>query len=296
MGRRLYGSGQDGPVDAPRGERLERAAAWLATVAAATLLAFVIAHWFWRVVAPAPVATPPPALADGSAALLAAAPLFGGAASVAAADRGVPLSAASAPGDFKLLGVIAGRDGSGQALIRLADRGPVLVAAGQDVSPGVRLDAVYADRVRISGRGETREILLRHPVPLATPVTAAAVPAASVDRGGCAPPAGFKGPVYRVNAELLSGMAAQPESWKQVLGESPGGLVVRDGGGFAAMLGLKSGDRLRDANGIALTANNDLLVAVVKPLQANQAVRVRGAREGAELELLLVNASACAAR
>ena len=60
------------------------------------------------------------------------------------------------------------------------------------------------------------------------------------------------------------------------------------------MLGLKSGDRLRDANGIALTANDDLLVAVVKPLQANQPVRVRGAREGAELELLLVNASACA--
>ena len=81
MGRKLYGSGQDGPADAPRGERLERVAAWLATVGAATLLAFVIAHWFWRVVAPAPAATPPPALADGSAALLAAAPLFGGAAS-----------------------------------------------------------------------------------------------------------------------------------------------------------------------------------------------------------------------
>jgi general secretion pathway protein C len=296
MGRRLYGSGQDRPADASPGARLERAGAWLAGIAAAALLAFVIAHWFWRVVAPAPVPVPPPALPDGSAGLLAAAPLFGGAASVAATDRGAPLAATSAPGDLRLLGVIAGRDGSGQALIRLADRGPLLVAAGQDVSPGVRLDAVYPDRVRISGRGETREILLRHPLPLATPVTAAAMPAASVDRGACAPPAGFKGPVYRVNAELLTGMAAQPESWKQVLGESSGGLVVRDGGGFAAMLGLKPGDRLRDANGIALTANNDLLVAVVKPLQANQAVRVRGAREGAELELLLVNASACVAR
>jgi hypothetical protein len=56
---------------------------------------------------------------------------------------------------------------------------------------------------------------------------------------------------------------------------------------------LKPGDTLREANGIRLSVAEDLIVAVVKPLQGNQAVRVKGSRGNSELELLLVNASAC---
>jgi hypothetical protein len=297
MGRRLYGSGAERraavtalPV---------RAAAWLATVLAASLLALVLGHWFWRLAGPAPVPAPPAPLPDSVRAAFAAAPLFGGAATAAEAAPAAPPVAAGALGELRLLGVIAGPSGSGHALFRLADRGPVLVATGQDVAPGMRLDAVLADRVRLTGYGETREILLRQPAPLASRVPgapAAPPPKAAAEQGACAPPAGFRGPVYRINAELLSGMAAQPQSWKDVLGESPTGLVVREGGGFAAMLGLKPGDRLRDANGIPLSANGDLVAAVVRPLQGSQPVRVRGTREGAPLELLLVNASACAAR
>jgi hypothetical protein len=290
MGRRLYGSGEAPALPV-------RAAAGLATALAATLLAFVLAQAFWRFAGPTPMPAPPAPLPESAIAAFAAAPLFGGASAASAVERTAPPVATSAPGDLRLLGVIAGREGTGQALFRLADRGPVLVATGQDVTPGVRLDAVFADRVRLSGRGETREIMLRQPVPLAQPAAvASSVPgqrAPAADRGACAPPAGFKGPVYRINAELLSGMAAQPQSWKDVLGESPTGLVVREGGSFAAMLGLKPGDRLRDANGIALSANGDLLAAVVRPLQASQPVRVRATREGAPVELLLVNASAC---
>lgn len=301
MGRRLYGSGPE-PRPAGTAPPLPlRVAARLATVVAASLLALVLAHWFWRLAGPAPAPAPPAPLPDSVVAAFSGAPLFGGAAAAPEPDSGrsAPLVAASAPGDLRLLGVIAGRGGGGHALFRLADRGPVLIAAGQDVTPGVRLDAVFADRVRLTGHGETREILLRQPVPLASPATTA--PAASAAKAAgqhaaCAPPAGFKGPVYRINAELLSGMAAQPQSWKDVLGESAAGLVVREGGGFAAMLGLKPGDRLREANGIALSANGDLIAAVVRPLQGSQPVRVRGTREGAPLELLLVNASACGGR
>ena len=297
MGRRLYGSGAD---PRPAGTALPvRAAAWLATVLAASLLAFVLAHWFWRLAGPVPAPAPPAPLPDSVLAALAGAPLFGGAATAPEAGRAAPPVAAGALGDIRLLGVIAGRDGIGHALVRLADRGPVLVATGQEMAPGVRLDAVFADRVRLAGHGETREVLLRQPAPLASRAPgapAAPPPKAAAEQGACAPPAGFRGPVYRINAELLSGMAAQPQSWKDVLGESPTGLVVREGGGFAAMLGLKPGDRLRDANGIPLSANGDLLAAVVRPLQASQPVRVRGTREGGPLELLLVNASACAAR
>ena len=41
---------------------------------------------------------------------------------------------------------------------------------------------------------------------------------------------------------------------------------------------------------------DDVLGAIVKPLQANQPVRVRGTRGGTELDFLLVNASACTGR
>ena len=301
MGRRLYGSGVLPRPAAAAAPRIARVAAWVATALAATALAFVLAQGFWRLAGPMAVAAPAAPWPDSTVAAFAGAPLFGGGATGPVAERVAPRVAAGALGEIRLLGIIAGRDGAGHALFRVADRGPVLVASGQDVAPGVRLDAVLADRVRLSGNDEVREVLLRQPVPLATRAVAAPAPApatraAAGERTACAPPAGFKGPVYRINAELLSGMAAQPQSWNGALGESEAGLVVREAGGFAAMLGLKPGDRLREANGIALSARNDLLTAVVRPLQASQPVRVQAAREGAPLELLLVNASACAAR
>jgi hypothetical protein len=72
-----------------------------------------------------------------------------------------------------------------------------------------------------------------------------------------------------------------------------GGLVVRSAEGFGAMLGLKTGDRLTQANGIALAAPDDVAAAIVRPLVANQGVRLIGARDGATQELWLANV-ACA--
>ncbi len=297
MEGKLYGSGgTDRAAPAPPASLLPRFASGLATFGGAALLAVVIAHWFWRIAAPAVPLPPPAPLPESTAQQFAVAPIFGGVAGDTAGEPVPALGAVTPQGDLRLLGVIAGRDGAVQALFRVADRGPVLVGAGQEVASGLRLDAVLADRVRLSGRGEVREMLLRAAPPLASPVVVAPAKLAAVDRGACAAPAGFKGSLYRINAELLSGMAAQPDSWKPWLAASAAGLVVREGSGFASMLGLKSGDRLREANGIPLTATDDLLVAVVKPLQGNQPVRVRAAREGGELELLLVNASACTPR
>ena len=59
------------------------------------------------------------------------------------------------------------------------------------------------------------------------------------------------------------------------------------------MLGLKPGDRVAEANGIALNGPDDALVAIVRPLMASQPVRVRGTRDGKTSEWLLVNAGAC---
>jgi len=267
-----------------------RVAAGLATLAAGVVLALVLAHWGWRLFGPsspplAPVDTP-----ERWAPAIASAPIFGRAGAPAAAGKSVALA-----GDARLLGVFAEREGAGYALFRLPDRGPVLVRSGQDVAPGVRLEAVYRDGVRLRDHGEVREVALR----IAASAGATAPPAdrartvAAAPRAACAAPAGYQGPVYRVNAELLTGIASQPDSWKALLVAGSDGLAIRDDSGFSAMLGMRGGDRMTQANGIALTNVDDVLLALVKPLIANQPVRVAGTREGKPAEWFFVNAATC---
>jgi hypothetical protein len=92
---------------------------------------------------------------------------------------------------------------------------------------------------------------------------------------------------------LLTGIAARPDGWTALLAPAPGGgLAVRDSAG-ASMLGMKPGDALAQANGIALRGIDDILVAFVKPLIASQPVLVAGTREGKPASWLFVNAGVC---
>lgn len=286
------------------------AASWIATVAAVLVLGFVIAHWGWRWFAPAPPASGGAPAPERWAGAIIASPLFGRAAAPAAAVAPTaPRTPTTLQGDTRLLGVFAERGGAGFALFHFADRGPVLVKSGQEFASGVTLVEVWPDRVRIRDRGEVRDIALRAAASatsatsadrtggtggtVGTAGTAGTARAGAAARTACALPAGYKGPVYRLNAELLTGVASQPESWKALLAPVPGGLAVRDGSGFAAMLGMRSGDRVTQANGIALGGVDDLLVAFVKPLVASQAVHVAGTRDGKPAEWLFLNAGAC---
>ena len=70
-------------------------------------------------------------------------------------------------------------------------------------------------------------------------------------------------------------------------------MTVRDDSGFSAMLAMKKGDRIEQANGIALRAPDDIVTAVLRPLTAGQAVRLVGSRGGAPREWLLLNAGTC---
>jgi hypothetical protein len=274
-----------------------RWAGHLATLAALLLLSLVVADWGWRWLGPAPTVVPAAAPAEPWTPAIVAAGIFGSPAT-APPTGGAPAPEAStgAPpaGDTRLLGVFAERDGAGYALFRFADRGPVLVRSGQELSPGVTLDAVLPDRVRIRDRGEMRELLLRAgPARAGAPVARPQAMTRPAPSAACAAPSGFKGGVYRVNAELLTGVAAQPDSWRAILVPAAGALEVRDRTGFAAMLGMRPGDRLAQANGIALASVEDVLAAVVKPLVASQAVRLGGTRDGKPAEWLLLNAGAC---
>ncbi len=238
---------------------------------------------------------------------ITASPLFGRVAQPAATGAAAaPSAPTTLQGPTRLLGVFAERGGAGFALFHLGDRGPVLVKAGAEIDKDVILDAVRPDGVRIRDRGEIRDIELRAsagaapavPAGAATNTQARASTGAPTGTGAlarmaCAIPSGYKGPVYRLNAELLTGVASQPESWKALLAPVAGGLSVRDGNAFAAMLGMRAGDRVTQANGIALGGVDDLLVAFVKPLTASQPVRVVGTRDGKPAEWLFLNAGAC---
>ena len=268
-----------------------RIASWLATAAAILLLGYVIALWGWRWFGPAPARVSPPGEAERWTPAIVAAPLFGR----AGAPQAVDAAPATLQGDTRLLGVFAEAGGAGYALFRLADRGPTLVKAGGEIAGGVTLVEVRPNGVRIRDHGELRDIELRSANTAA--MKAAPPPQAAAARGAvraaCAPPPGFRGPVYRLNAELLTGVASSPDSWKALLTPVPGGLAVRDSSGFATMLGMKTGDRMTQANGIALSGIDDVQVAFVKPLIASQPVRVAGIRDGKPSEWLFLNSGAC---
>lgn len=59
------------------------------------------------------------------------------------------------------------------------------------------------------------------------------------------------------------------------------------------MLGMKPGDRMAQANGIALAGIDDLLVAFVKPLVASEPVHVVETRNGKPAGWVFLNIGAC---
>jgi hypothetical protein len=263
-----------------------RIVAALCLLVALALLASVLAYWGWRWFGPAPASIAPRAVEGDWPRRIAEAHLFGNAAPRAAASE--PVS--SGAGELRLLGVFAQRDGQGYALFRAGARGPLLIAAGSDIAPGVRLESVQPGGVTLVDAGARRDIALR-----VAAADKAQVPAASASpkSAGCGAPAGFTGQVVRLNAELLSGMIGAPDTWKALLQPGPGGLVVRDQSGFAGMMGLKNGDHVERANGIALAIPDDIAGTVLKPLTRSQPVWVSGRREDKPQQWLYLNAGAC---
>jgi hypothetical protein len=269
-----------------------------ATLVAGLALALVVAYWGWQIFGPAPLHLAVPGPANPAATIIAA-KLFG-----ADSTGPRPSTAAEAvlSGDTQLLGIIAERD-RGYALFH-APGGAKLVAQGAEIAPGVTLVSVQPDAITVRDGAGERRFVLRATAPGApspasksapAPGTARATPRlASAVSASCAPPAGFPGGVVRLNAELLGGLAGDPSAWRALLAAGPGGgLVVQADGGFGAMLGLKAGDRIAQANGIALRVPDDVTSAVIRPLIANQGVRVIGSRDGAPQEVWLANV-ACA--
>jgi hypothetical protein len=276
-----------------------RIGAALATFVAGTALACVVAYWGWQLLGPSSAPIPATGPSNPAAALIAA-NLFGGTAAPSS-PSGPGVSVLG--GDTRLLGIIVEAGQRGYALFR-SPGGAKLVTPGQEVASGVTLVSVQTDAVTIrDGAGERRFALRENATDAgrgavsaaATTTRAVAAPTrtAATATATCGPPSGFGGTVVRLNTELLGGIGADSPQWRALLAPVSGGLVVREDNGFAAMLGLKTGDRIAQANGIALGVPDDVTAAIVRPLVANQGVRLIGSRNGTTQELWLANV-ACA--
>ena len=258
-------------------------------VAAANLIAFgafaaVVAYWGWRWLGPAPVhidsASPKDPVAE-----MAVSPPFG----TSVTASGTEIAPVPQAGNVRLLGVLAEPGGKGRALFRLADGSARLLGAGDALSADAKLVEVRPDGVTVRDAAGERAMLLRSQATTAASAASSAVTASAA----CKAPAGFKGSVLRLNAELVQGLITQPQALRAVADAGDSGLLIRDDSGFAAMIGMGKGDRVTHANGIALRAPEDLIVAVLRPLAASQPVRLVGSRGGEPREVLVLNAGAC---
>ena len=256
----------------PSRPRFSRSALAARAVEAAlvALLAWIAAQALWFIIygtdaldltLAAPSGSPAAAsLAAGRGPAGAAAGLFDARESVDAPAR------AAAPEtrlDMTLRGVINAGDGTGSAVIETPGRGQRSLAAGAQIAPGVRLDAVYLDHVIINRRG-TRESLF---------LTEAAAQRARERRAAPAPSA-QPAPVSRGGAtdsaiaptgqpDLALAQALDRETWVDGLRLEPAveggrltGMRVRESSSLQVLRasGLMPGDIITRLNGEPLTS------------------------------------------
>ena len=134
----------------PRRGLAESVPAFLPTLAALGLAAWVLAYWTWIALAPRaePRAAP---LAEPVTRLESAYALFG----AARRDAGAPATGVA----IKLLGVAAATQGRrGYAVVMYEGSDILAVGEGERVAPGIRLAEVHSDRVILERNG-ARETL-----------------------------------------------------------------------------------------------------------------------------------------
>jgi type II secretion system protein C len=228
-------------------------------------LAALLAHWTWRFAAPQPRLPAVDARADVKlgAALdsLRSAGLFGAAqGGAAAAERSTTLN-------LKLRGVFAALGGLPALAILNVDGQDQAVATGQEIQPGVVLDAVAPHHVILLNRG-TRERLdleeMGRPLALAS------------------------GDIPLTRQEINLAMSNPQSLGVQVRsGDGPlAGLVLTQvsGDGLVARLGLQTGDILRMVNGSPVANVQDLAQQLAGNANV-QRVTLVGERQGKPLNL-----------
>jgi general secretion pathway protein C len=247
-----------------------RAVPVAAAVAALLWLCWALAQGTWRILQPAsPIVTRSSAEAVDLSALTRA-QLFGPVAS----SRG-PEEASLAPTNLNItLTGVAVRPTGGCALVIVQGQPESAFCAGEELTPGVRLDAVERDRIVILRNGAREAVPLKDndkalslgvPPPLPPIVQPSATGGQLVDR------------------RQLQQQLGRPEFLSQALivPNADGGFLVRQiqPGSLYEKLGLRPGDVIRNVNGQALTSMEDVM-RLYQQFGSAQRVLVEVQRQG----------------
>lgn len=221
----------------------------LAVVALVLALAWLLAHWTWVFVAPAPRAATPAAAGDVD--FDAIARLFGAG----------PPSAAPAASGLRLKGVIAPTPGVEASAIFAGPGGrDVAVYLDGEVQPGVKLVEVHPDHAIVARAGVRERVELEKPRALAS----AAVPGARSAPGGFRINVSKSGSnTYAISRKELDEALRDPGQLNHLGVIGP---PIKDGvrmqaapsGSLAQKLGLQPGDIIRKVNGQKVASTGDL--------------------------------------
>jgi general secretion pathway protein C len=229
-------------------------------------LAALLAHWTWRFAAPVPSLPAADARADVKlgAALetLRSAQLFG----AAAGEAGAPVEQATSL-NLKLRGVFAALGGLPALAILNVDGQDQAIATGNEIVPGVVLDAVAPDHAILLNRG-VRERLDLDAVGAPLTLTSGEIPVTRKDIN-----------LALSNPQSL-GVQASPATGQKA------GLILSQvaGDGLVARMGLRSGDVLRMVNGRPV-ANVQDLARLLSEMKGVQQITLSAERQGKPLTL-----------
>ena len=257
---------------------------WIINLAMLIILTASLAHWTWRIWQPAaPTPAHAPAAAsdvspDYNLSALTGANLFGhAAASSEVALENIPLSSLN----LSLTGVMVTPAGS-FALIS-SDGGPELpITVGEEITSGVVLHEVYADRALIRRGGATESLMLKEgaaALPVGSIVAQARTPPPRSGVGsGTAVVQKLGNNTYAIEREQINKQMQRPEFLSQALmvPNAGGGFLVREiqPGSLYQKLGLRVGDVINSVNGQPVNTVEDVMKIYQQLSGANNASQV----------------------
>ncbi len=245
-----------------------RAVPVAAAVAALLWLCWALAQGTWRIIQPG---SPMVARSSAEAVDLSAltrAQLFG----PVAASRGPEESLAPTNLNITLTGV-AVRPTGGCALVIVQGQPESAFCAGEELTPGVRLDGVERDRIVILRNGAREAVPLKDNDKAVSLIVPSAPPIVQPSATGG----------QLVDRRQLQQQMGRPEFLSQALivPNADGGFLVRQiqPGSLYEKLGLRPGDVIRNVNGQALTSMDDVM-RLYQQFGSAQRVLVEVQRQG----------------
>jgi general secretion pathway protein C len=240
-----------------------------AAVAALLWLCWALAQGTWRILKPAPPAVTRSAAESVDLNVLTRSQLFG----PVPAKGSEEASLAPTNLNITLTGVAVQPKG-GCALVVVQGQPESAFCAGEELTPGVRLDSVERDRIVILRYGVREAVMLKDADKAALVLTP---PAA----GPIVQPSASGGQL--VDRRQLQQQMGKPEFLSQALivPNPDGGFLVRQiqPGSLYEKLGLKTGDVIKNVNGQALTSMDDVM-RLYQQFGSAQRVLVEVQRQG----------------